>query len=102
MAKEYAESFYQSKQWKDCRESYILSVHGLCERCKAKGILKPGKIVHHKEHITPENINDPDITLSHNNLEYVCLPCHNTIHFGSNSSVRDDVFFDENGDLIGF
>ena len=99
MAREFSKKFYKSKAWKQCRESYISKVHGLCERCQAKNILKPGYIVHHKTYITPQNINNPMITLNHDSLEYVCLPCHNTIHSGSNSSVRDDVFFDENGDL---
>lgn len=51
MAKEYAKSFYKSKEWIKCRNSYITFVHGLCERCG-----KPGKIVHHKKKITPMNI----------------------------------------------
>ena len=98
MAKEYAESFYQSKQWKDCRESYIYSVHGLCERCKDKGTLKPGKIVHHKEYITPENIDDTRITLSHSNLEYLCQDCHNAEHH-SHDVTREGLMFDADGNL---
>lgn len=42
---------------------------------RAEGIKcgRPGAIVHHKEHLTPQNINDPDITLSEDNLELLCL-----------------------------
>lgn len=98
MAKEYAQKFYKSKAWRDCRESYIYSVNGLCERCKAKGILKPGKILHHIKYITPENINDPEITLSHSNLEYLCQDCHNNEH-QSTPVIRKNLFFDENGNI---
>ena len=52
--KPYAESFYNSHAWKDCRRAYSKSVGGLCERCLQRGIYSPGEIVHHKVHITPE------------------------------------------------
>ena len=77
---EYAESFYKSKQWQDTRNAYASSVGGLCERCKAKGIINAGEIVHHKIHITPDNINDPCITLDWNNLMLVCRDCHGELH----------------------
>ncbi len=41
--------------------------HGLCVKCG-----RPGEIVHHKEHLTPENINTPEIALGENNLELLC------------------------------
>lgn len=58
----------------------ITRSNGLCERCKARGIYKPGYIVHHKEYITPGNISNPNITLNLDNLEYVCEDCHNKEH----------------------
>ena len=78
--KEYAAGFYSSKAWQRTREAYKKSVGGLCEICWSKGILKPGEIVHHKTHISPDNINDPEITLSFNNLQLVCRDCHAQIH----------------------
>ncbi len=100
MAKEYAKKFYKSKAWKQCRESYISKIHGLCERCQLKGKITPGYIVHHKEYITPKNINNPMIALNHDNLEYVCLDCHNKEHIGYSEITRDDVEFDSEGNLI--
>ena len=100
MAQDYAKKFYKSKAWKQCRESYISKVHGLCERCQSKGKITPGYIVHHKEYITPKNINNPMITLNHDNLMFVCHECHNIIHRGENSPLREGLKFDENGDLI--
>ena len=78
--KEYAEQFYSSKAWKDCREEYKKTVGYLCERCKAKGILAPAEIVHHKIHITPHNIKRADIVLNFDNLEALCRNCHAEAH----------------------
>lgn len=78
--KEYAREFYSSTAWKETRKAYAKSQQGLCEICRAKGILKPGEIVHHKVHIDPKNIEDPNITLSWNNLQLVCREHHAEIH----------------------
>lgn len=78
--KPYAESFYNSHAWKDCRRAYSKSVGGLCERCLQRGIYSPGEIVHHKVHITPDNINDPSITLDFGNLMLLCRQCHAEVH----------------------
>ena len=80
MAKEFSEAFYNSKAWRRCRETYKKSVGGLCERCKKEGLIVAGTMVHHKEKLTPENINDPTITLSWNNLELLCRECHALEH----------------------
>ena len=86
--------FYNSSAWLRCRDGYIKSVFGLCERCG-----KPGYIVHHKQHIDDNNETDPDITLDWANLEYLCLECHNREHFQKRQT-RDDVMFDALGQLV--
>lgn len=48
MAREFAREFYDSTEWKLCRDRYAKSVGRLCEECLRQGIYKPGKIVHHK------------------------------------------------------
>ena len=54
---------------------------GLCERCLSRGIYTPGEIVHHsREHVTPENVDDPNVTLSFDNLELLCRDCHAKVH----------------------
>lgn len=78
--KEFAEQFYKSKQWKSCRKNYISSVGGLCEDCLAKGIYRSGEIVHHIIYLSPENINNPSITLDWSNLRLVCRECHAREH----------------------
>lgn len=80
--KDYAKTFYKSAAWKRTQAAYLSSVGGLCERCKARGLIVPGVIVHHKTYITPERINDPSITLDWSNLECLCQACHNAEHHG--------------------
>ena len=90
-----AKKFYWSSAWKKCRASYIQSVFGLCERCS-----KPGSIVHHTEYIDHTNVDDPSITLNHENLELLCQTCHNQEHFEKGGVTRRDVMFDDDGNLI--
>ncbi len=77
MAKEFAKKFYNSKAWKECRQSYIdkrIAIDGgMCEHCKNE----LGYIVDHKEELTPDNIDNPYITLNHDNFQYLGLICHN-------------------------
>lgn len=101
MSKEYAKSFYNSAAWIKCKNSYIKSVHGLCERCG-----EPGDIVHHKVYISPSNINNPDVTLNHDNLEYLCRKCHNKEHelkfnrFKRSSPIKKGFKFNEKGEFV--
>ncbi len=93
MAREFSKAFYNSKAWIKCKNAYIKSVFHLCERCK-----KPGYIVHHKEELSPDNINNPNITLNWDNLEYLCLDCHNRVDTAE--VVRDGLMFDSTGQLV--
>lgn len=100
MAKSWAKWFYASDKWHRCRTSYIKSVGGLCERCLANGEYKPGWIVHHKTYLTVDNIHDPNITLNFDNLEYLCQDCHNKEHHRDETTTRQGLMFDEQGNLI--
>lgn len=97
MAREFAKWFYDSSAWRKCRASYISKRQGIdggmCERCRER----PGYIVHHKIAITPANINDPDVSLSFRNFEYVCQECHNKAHGKDKPEPR--VIFTEDGDV---
>ena len=92
----WAESFYKSMAWKECRKAYMKSVGGLCERCLNKGLYVPGEIVHHKIHLTPENISDPDVSCSFDNLELLCRNCHGEEHGRIEKRYR----FDEDGRCV--
>lgn len=96
MAKEFAKKFYKSKEWIKCRDGFIKSVYGLCNRCGNSGL-----IVHHKEILTPNNINDPNVSLNWDKLEYLCLDCHNKEHMGKYKEViREGLKFNENGEVV--
>ena len=92
--KPWAKHFYKSKAWRQCRDAFFVAKHGLCERCGG-----PGKIVHHKVWLTPENINDPSVTLNFKNLELLCQDCHNKEHHRG-GAVADGLMFDEDGNLV--
>ena len=100
IAKGYAVKFYNSKAWKRCRLSYISSVHGLCEHCLKDDKVIPGYIVDHIKEITLDNISDTNITLSHGNLQYLCLQCHNRKTFGYTTVIREGLMFDWKGNVI--
>ena len=88
--KDFAKDFYQSQAWKHTRAAYTKAVGGLCERCKAKGLIVPGAIVHHQIYLTPQNIGNTDITLDWNNLELVCRNCHAQEHMGTDKRYQVD------------
>lgn len=103
MARKFAEAFYKSKKWQKCRATYILyrkSVDGgLCETCREK----LGKIVHHKIPLTPENINDPDISLGMANLKYDCKDCHEREDHGYGKKQPEEMpryYFNEKGETV--
>lgn len=104
MAKEFSVKLYKSKAWQECRDSYIakrVSIDGgLCERCgEYTGNL--GYIMHHKIYVSPDNVNDPMVTLSHDNLEYLCVDCHNKEHFKEgHGQEKPRYIFGANGEVI--
>lgn len=61
-----------------------------------KGILTTGEIVHHIEHLTPENISDPNVSLNFANLRLVCRKCHGEEH----STNERRYVIDEEGRVI--
>ena len=101
MAQEWAKWFYKGKAWQRCRWSYIQSRMmidgGKCEVCKDR----QGYIVHHIEGLTRTNINDPEVSLNHENLSYECKLCHdmNDGH-GLNKALKPLCTFDSNGQPI--
>lgn len=97
MAKDFAKNFYKSTQWKKVRDYIFQKECGICERCK--GVNGPGEIVHHKIYLTPENIDNPAITLNENNLELLCRVCHELEHKGQ-LPTDNSLMFDINGNLV--
>lgn len=97
MGKAVTSRFYHTKTWQDCRQSYLVT-HSLCERCLAKGLIVPAKIVHHKVYLDDRTVNNPELSLNHDNLEALCKDCHNKEHFAE--SVTPRWKFSSDGTLV--
>ena len=110
MAKPFAISFYNSAAWKACRDSYVsertVIDGGMCERCQEV----PGEELHHKQVLTAANIHDSDVTLSRDNLKWLCKNCHFAAHRelimtsvrrAKPKPILNDMgyYFDDNGEL---
>ena len=80
MRREFARAFYSSGAWKRCRKDYAKSVGFWCEECLERGVFTMGDEVHHVIALTPENINDPSISLNLDNLVSLCRECHQKRH----------------------
>lgn len=76
MAKAFAKSFYNSKEWAATR-TYILKRDGY--HCTEPGCPNTATEVHHIIELTPENIGNPAITMSETNLRSLCHECHQRI-----------------------
>lgn len=63
-----------------------------CERCGA-----PAVICHHRTYLNDRNVKDISIALGFDNLEALCLDCHNREHMRDHSVSR----FDSAGNVIG-
>ena len=96
MAQEWAKQFYNSKKWKEIRFAYISLRYGICERCGQPN----AKQVHHKKYLTEENIDNPEITLSFDNLELLCDICHQKEHNEKYSAVEYGLEFNSKGELV--
>ena len=95
MAKDYAKSFYNSQAWRDTQAAYMASQYYICERCGSVA-----RIVHHIQYITPQNIQDPNITLSWDNLQALCIDCHNAEHMSSGGACAEGLRFNSKGELV--
>lgn len=88
-------AFYHSPQWRRLSRAFLLSRNYICQRCGA-----PAEIAHHKQHLTAANVNNPEISLNPDNLEALCLACHNAEHFSAGGATAAGLAFDGDGNLI--
>ena len=93
------EEFYHSSNWKRCRAAFKAYKHYTCEICGG-----PGWLVHHKTPLTEFNVDNPDISLNFDNLQLVCLSCHDKLHHfikgNGYVSIHHKVSFDKDGNVI--
>lgn len=100
MAKEYAKRFYKSELWKSTRDYILKRDRYLCQRCKEQ----PATEVHHKVRLSPENINDPTISVNPENLVSLCGDCHKREHkedrIKRNWNQEREILFDKDGNPV--
>lgn len=84
-------SFYNSKEWRRVSTAYMSSKLYICERCG-----KPAQICHHKTWLNESNVLDATVSLNPDNLEALCIDCHNAEH-----GLRHDItVFDDAGNVV--
>ena len=88
--REQKSKFYNSGEWKRMRKRILDRDNHECQECKRNGVVfidtyelnKTGKrkkiklIVHHKKELEFH----PELALDEDNLEVVCVNCHNKEH----------------------
>lgn len=94
MAKEFAEAFYHSAQWKRMRKQILRRDLYTCEDCGRRATE-----VHHEIELTPVNISDPSIALNPKLLHSLCHDCHSRITRGV-SEIGAGYIFDEDGQVV--
>lgn len=102
--------FYNSKLWKEVKNNIWIKQHLLCNRC-GKPVYVDGisewipkdkrrtGIVHHKIYLNNTNIYDDNITINEDNLEGVCKWCHEHVCHNTDTSIRKDYEFDDEGNI---
>ena len=107
MARSFAKSFYDSKEWRAVRSYVLQRDRYQCTRCRM-----PAEEVHHIVRLSPDNIWDTNITLNPDNLISLCKDCHFAEHKAekeagkykangkSYGDCRDGFHFDENGMMV--
>jgi 5-methylcytosine-specific restriction enzyme A len=92
--------FYDSRDWKQLREEVKKRDNYECQECKRQGLVflntdelnKSGKrkkiklVVHHIKELE----DHPDLALEIDNLETVCVNCHNKIHGRVNEFIHKE------------
>lgn len=73
-ARQQDKNFYSSVRWLKLRAAFV-SENPLCAECKRKGRVTPARHVHHKQ---PRKAY-PDLAYEWDNLESICLECHNAL-----------------------
>lgn len=83
--------FYNSSAWQKQRKYKMLQENYKCAKCGGVAV-----DVHHKITLTEQNVNNYNVSMNLDNLEYLCRTCHNQ----ETHSTKVSYTFNENGDPI--
>ena len=67
---------YTSQKWKKKRKKILMRDGYQCQRCRKYGRNRPAQIVHHIK----EADAYPELAWKDDNLESLCMKCHNIMH----------------------
>ncbi|MDT2419506.1 HNH endonuclease signature motif containing protein [Enterococcus avium] len=70
------DKLYKTNRWRKLRKVIIARDYGMCQECKRRGLVVKGVVVHH----IIEAREDITKFWDEENLELVCLACHNKDH----------------------
>ncbi|MGU3441217.1 HNH endonuclease [Bacillus cereus] len=70
------QKFYKSKEWKVLRQHALKRDNYECQICKSKGKYKCAENVHHMKEVKTH----PQLALDLDNLQCLCIRCHNEVH----------------------
>lgn len=87
-------AFYRSREWRIVSNYIRNKYRYVCQLCG-----KAGSEVHHKTPLTLRNFDNDTIRIGEDNLILLCRSCHDSQRAGDDRYLRDDVYFDETGDL---
>lgn len=108
MARDFSRHIYHSARWQGIQSLAMQRTEttvgmvppNMCERCYQHGLIKPAKVVHHITWITPENVDDPSVTLNLDNLMRLCQDCHAAVHSKNPDEAPRRYLFDEQGNIV--
>ena len=68
--------FYKTREWGQKRLEILERDNHECQRCKSLGLYSKAECVHHIKHLE----DCPELALENDNLQSLCLACHNIVH----------------------
>ena len=83
--------FYKSKEWLQLREEVLERDHYECQSCRRKGKYRRARNVHHIKEVKTH----PHLALELDNLESVCIQCHNEEHKRLDKYIKQKKFVNE-------
>lgn len=86
--------FYKSAKWQKAREIALMRDKYLCVLCAKEGRVTNADVVHHKIHLSEDNVDNPEIALNDKNLMSLCAEHHSLVHKGEHAKGR--IFQEEN------
>lgn len=81
------QGFYQTGTWKRKRREIFVRDKGECKNCEK--IIKGRWVVDHIKPLTDSNFTDTEISLNNDNLQLLCITCHNKKTFLQGKIVKE-------------